>query len=90
MAIGGGFHALRSVMYYAWQIGPFKLWQSLNSKNACKACAFGTGGQNGGLKNEAARSFEVCNKNITNPHQPDGGVKRQANGGFRPPHLAVV
>jgi molybdopterin-dependent oxidoreductase alpha subunit len=64
MAIGGGFHALRSVMHYAWQIGPFKLWQSLNSKNACKACAFGTGGQNGGLKNEAARSFEVCNKNI--------------------------
>lgn len=64
MAIGGGFHALRSVMYYAWQIGPFKLWQSLNSKNACKACAFGTGGQNGGLKNEAARTLEVCNKNI--------------------------
>lgn len=64
MAIGGGFHALRSVMYYAWQIGPFKLWRSLRSKNACKACAFGTGGQNGGLKNEAARSLEVCNKNI--------------------------
>lgn len=64
MAIGGGFHALQSVLYYAWQIGPFKLWQSLRSKNACKACAFGTGGQNGGLKNEAARSFEVCNKNI--------------------------
>ncbi len=64
MAIGGGFHALQSVLYYAWQIGPFKLWQALRSKNACKACAFGTGGQNGGLKNEAARSFEVCNKNI--------------------------
>ncbi|HMW46662.1 MAG TPA: FdhF/YdeP family oxidoreductase [Cellvibrionaceae bacterium] len=64
MAIGGGFHALHSVLHYAWQIGPFKLWQSLRSKNACKACAFGTGGQNGGLKNEAARSFEVCNKNI--------------------------
>lgn len=64
MAIGGGFHALQSVLYYAWQIGPFKLWQSLRSKNACKACAFGTGGQNGGLKNEAARGLEVCNKNI--------------------------
>ncbi|MEY4589974.1 MAG: hypothetical protein RL497_2050 [Pseudomonadota bacterium] len=64
MAIGGGFHALRSVMHYAWQIGPFKLWRSLRSKNACKACAFGTGGQNGGLRNEAARSVEICNKNI--------------------------
>ena len=61
MPIGGGFKAIRSVLYYAAQIGPLKLWQSLNSKNACKACAFGTGGQNGGLHNETARGLEVCN-----------------------------
>ena len=40
------------------------MWQTLHSKNACKACAFGTGGQNGGLQNEARRGIEICNKNI--------------------------
>jgi molybdopterin-dependent oxidoreductase alpha subunit len=64
MAIGGGFKAVRSVLYYAAQIGPFKLWQTLRSKNACKACAFGTGGQKGGWHNELGRGLEVCNKNI--------------------------
>lgn len=61
---GGGFKAIRSVFRYAGKIGPFKLVQTLRSKNACKACAFGTGGQNGGLHNEARRGIEICNKNI--------------------------
>ena len=64
MAIGGGFKAVRSVIQYTKQIGPFKLWKAVNSKNACKACAFGTGGQNGGLKNEKKQGIEICNKNI--------------------------
>jgi molybdopterin-dependent oxidoreductase alpha subunit len=62
--IGGGWKAIRSVLRYSAQIGPFKLWQTLRSKNACKACAFGTGGQNGGLYNEARHGIEICNKNI--------------------------
>ncbi len=62
--IGGGWKAVFSVMRYAAQIGPWNLWQALRSKNACKACAFGTGGQNGGLLNESRRGLEVCNKNI--------------------------
>ncbi len=64
MIIGGGFKAIRSVLRYSRQIGPFKLYRTLRSKNACKACAFGTGGQNGGLHNEARRGIEICNKNI--------------------------
>ena len=62
--IGGGWKAVLSVLRYSRKIGPIKLIQTLRSKNACKACAFGTGGQNGGFKNEARRGIEVCNKNI--------------------------
>ena len=62
--IGGGFKAIKSVLRYSFQIGPVKLFQAVRSKNACKACAFGTGGQNGGLQNEARRGIEICNKNI--------------------------
>ncbi len=62
--IGGGFKAIKSVVRYSAKIGPFKLLQTLKSKNACKACAFGTGGQNGGLYNEARSGIEICNKNI--------------------------
>lgn len=64
MPVGGGLKAIRSVLYYARAIGPFKLWRALNSRNACKACAFGTGGQAGGWRNESGRGLEVCNKNI--------------------------
>lgn len=62
--VGGGWKAIVSVMRYAKQIGYVNLWRTINSKNACKACAFGTGGQNGGLKNESKRGIEICNKNI--------------------------
>ena len=64
MVIGGGFKAIRSVIRYSLAIGPLNLWRAVNSKNACKACAFGTGGQNGGLYNEKKSGIEICNKNI--------------------------
>ena len=43
--IGGGFKAINYVMAIARQVGARKLSASVRSKNACKACAFGTGGQ---------------------------------------------
>jgi molybdopterin-dependent oxidoreductase alpha subunit len=64
MAVGGGWKAIRSVLRYSARIGPFKLWRTLRSRNACKACAFGTGGQNGGFWNESRHGIEICNKNI--------------------------
>lgn len=64
MTIGGGFKAIKSVARYSIKIGPFKLLETLRSKNACKACSFGTGGQNGGIHNESNRGIEFCNKNI--------------------------
>lgn len=64
MIVGGGFKAIKSVFRYGMAIGPINLWRTLRSKNACKACAFGTGGQNGGLYNESRSGIQICNKNI--------------------------
>ena len=62
--IGGGFKAIEYVLSCANKIGPGKLASAVKSKNACKACAFGTGGQRGGLHNEYSSRVEICNKNI--------------------------
>ncbi|MEX0618400.1 MAG: FdhF/YdeP family oxidoreductase [Pseudohongiellaceae bacterium] len=63
-AAAGGFKAIQFVMSCARQIGTRKLAAAVRSKNACKACAFGTGGQRGGLHNEYSNRVEICNKNI--------------------------
>ena len=42
--------------------GIWKFFKALSSKNACKTCAVGMGGQNGGMRNELGRFPEVCNK----------------------------
>ncbi len=51
---GGGWQAIR----YTWTKGReaggvWKLWKAMRSKNACKTCALGMGGQKGGMVNEA-------------------------------------
>ena len=62
--VGGGLKAIKSVLQYTRQIGPLNLIKAVTSRNACKACAFGTGGQHGGYKNESRKGIEICNKNI--------------------------
>ena len=62
---GGGWPAV----HYTWRKareagGPVKMWRALRTKNACKTCALGMGGQKGGMVNEAGRRFEVCKKSI--------------------------
>ena len=42
--------------------GIWKFFKALSSKNACKTCAVGMGGQNGGMRNELGRFPEVCKK----------------------------
>ncbi len=44
--------------------GFFKLWQAMRSKNACKTCALGMGGQAGGMVNETGHFPEVCKKSL--------------------------
>ena len=61
---GGGFKAMQYVLSCAQKVGTRKLASAVQSKNTCKACAFGTGGQRGGLHNEYSSRIEICNKNI--------------------------
>ena len=56
-------------MFYTWQKarevgGLWKLWKAMRSKNACKTCALGMGGQSGGMVNEAGHFPEVCKKSL--------------------------
>ncbi len=44
--------------------GSWRLYQRLRSKNTCKTCALGMGGQHGGMVNEAGHFPEVCKKSV--------------------------
>src|SRR5207302_4711163 len=62
---GGGWPAV----WYTWKKareagGILKLWRAMRSKNACKTCALGMGGQRGGMVNEAGHFPEVCKKSL--------------------------
>lgn len=62
---GGGWPAV----FYTWRKarqagGILKLWKALRSKNACKTCALGMGGQRGGMVNELGHFPEVCKKSL--------------------------
>lgn len=61
---GGGFPAIRYTISKAFEVGPFRLWAKMTSKNACKTCALGMGGQKGGMVNEAGQFPEVCKKSL--------------------------
>src|SRR5688500_13549264 len=62
---GGGWQAIRYTFSKAREAGGFfKLWRAMRSKNACKTCALGMGGQLGGMVNEAGHFPEVCKKSL--------------------------
>jgi molybdopterin-dependent oxidoreductase alpha subunit len=62
---GGGWPAIAYAWHKSRQAGGIlKMWRALRSRNACKTCALGMGGQRGGMVNEAGRRFEVCKKSI--------------------------
>src|SRR5208282_3192775 len=46
------------------EVGMLPLWRAMTSKNACKTCALGMGGQNGGMRNERGHFPEVCKKSF--------------------------
>jgi molybdopterin-dependent oxidoreductase alpha subunit len=46
------------------QAGWLPLWRAMRSRNACKTCALGMGGQRGGMVNEAGHFPEVCKKSL--------------------------
>lgn len=60
---GGGWGSLRYSFRKAREAGGlWKFYKALRSKNACKTCAVGMGGQRGGMVNERGHFPEVCVK----------------------------
>lgn len=64
MKSGGGWKAIRYTLRTANRVGWLKLWRAMRSKNACKTCALGMGGQLGGMVNEGGYFPEVCKKSF--------------------------
>ena len=64
MTSGGGWAAVLYTLRQAWKVGPWQLWRAMRSRNACKTCALGMGGQKGGMRNEAGHWPEVCKKSL--------------------------
>jgi len=62
---GGGWRAIRYTLKKAYEAGGlWSLWKTMRSKNACKTCALGMGGQAGGMVNESGHFPEVCKKSF--------------------------
>lgn len=62
--IGGGTKKILYALATARRMGLKNSAKALTSKNACKACALGMGGQAGGMVNELGEFPAVCNKSI--------------------------
>lgn len=62
--IGGGAAKILYALDTIRRIGPVRAGKALNSKNTCKACALGMGGQKGGMVNEIGEYPAVCNKSV--------------------------
>lgn len=60
----GGFAAMKYVLAKGRSVGTIALYKRMRSKNACKTCALGMGGQQGGMVNEAGHFPEVCKKSV--------------------------
>ncbi|MEQ9105359.1 MAG: FdhF/YdeP family oxidoreductase [Rhodothermales bacterium] len=62
---GGGWQALAYTFRKAGEAGGLRsLWKAMRTRNACKTCALGMGGQSGGMVNEAGHFPEVCKKSL--------------------------
>ena len=62
--VGGGTKKILYALRTAQRIGLKNSAKALTSKNACKACALGMGGQAGGMTDELGEFPSVCNKSI--------------------------
>lgn len=62
--IGGGAKKLLYAADTIRRIGVGKAAKALTAKNTCKACAYGMGGQKGGMTNELGEFPSICNKSV--------------------------
>ena len=62
---GGGWPAIRYTIGKAREAGGvLRLWRAMRSRNTCKTCALGMGGQKGGMVNESGHFPEFCKKSL--------------------------
>jgi len=61
---GGGWPAVKYALALAHKVGWRRFWRAARSRNACKTCALGMGGQLGGMRNELGRWPEICKKSV--------------------------
>ncbi len=62
---GGGLRAIHYTFKKGREAGGLlKLFRAMRSRNACKTCALGMGGQKGGMVNEKGTFPEVCKKSL--------------------------
>jgi molybdopterin-dependent oxidoreductase alpha subunit len=62
--IGGGAKKVLYTLATVQRMGVGKAAKALTSKNACKACGLGMGGQRGGMTDELGEFPAVCNKSV--------------------------
>jgi len=63
-AVGGGMKKVLYTLAKVREMGVQKATKALVSKNTCKACGLGMGGQLGGMTNELSEFPSVCNKSV--------------------------
>src|ERR1044071_3269685 len=63
-AIGGGAKKVLYTLSTVQRMGVAKAAKALTSKNTCKACGLGMGGQRGGMTDELGDFPAVCNKSV--------------------------
>lgn len=66
MRAGGGWSSIWYTLTKSMgaPAGPLDFWRRMASKNTCKTCALGMGGQAGGMRNESGRFPEFCKKSV--------------------------
>src|SRR6188472_2602416 len=62
--VGGGPKKVLYTLMTVARIGLLNSAKALNSRNTCKACGLGMGGQRGGMTNELDEFPSVCNKSV--------------------------
>jgi len=62
--VGGGPKKVLYTLATVRRIGLGKAAKALTGRNTCKACAYGMGGQKGGMTNELGEFPSVCNKSV--------------------------
>lgn len=62
--VGGGTKKILYTLNTVRRMGVLSSAKALTSKNACKACGLGMGGQRGGMTNESGEFPSVCNKSV--------------------------